>query len=241
MQVNIFVSKISIFILNLFTNKKRLLFPMKESIIQSHFDKNQKAWKHRTDLSSSFYIENQESLEDFYYGIDWNKKLNQFLFDGEPLNASLNSCEVIAIYNALQFLHDGKSPMSFPSLLTLFEQEGIVLSGYFGTSPNALKKYFNQRSSTYISSSVSGRKLINKPDIFSKFEKYDTFIFMAFNNHNSIKSGIHTVCICKEKVDAYRIHNCNLENTLFPNLKSAINGFQKGKGYPLLLIGVSLT
>lgn len=245
-----FINRAAIFFMNLLRNGHGFVFALKPSLISTHYENNVKAWKKYLSKHKSkhfLYIEDQENLEEFQYGKDGGKFIDKHLFHGETLNASHNSCEVIAVYNALQHLHQGKSPMDFPSLLMDFETQGIVLSGNFGTSPKAIYNYFKSQSTRYAVTYVPANKLYKHPELYQQLSDFHAVILTAWNTAGVITDGIHTVCITKDvikkgnkKMDIYHIHNSNQENQDFESLADAISGFYGGPESPITIIGVSL-
>ena len=69
---------------------------------------------------------------------DKNKKQYK-LFDGKKMTGADNTCEVIAVFNALMSI--GR-PVPLPTLLSTFSSGGIALDGMFGTDFTRLQKYF---------------------------------------------------------------------------------------------------
>ena len=182
------------------------------SIIYDHYYWNMTEWEKirstatKTDsINKTEYIEYQYKLSTLEYGMQ-DKDLSDLFLDGEKINASHNTCEVIATYNTLLSL--GNKNYDFPSLLSKFEQNGITLNGYFGTSPNALNDFF--KSEGYETKMVTGS---NDSASFSDLQDdYDSFVVTVYNDKNDVSGMIHTMSITREynyfdmKYE-YRLHN----------------------------------
>lgn len=208
-----------------------------DKTIDKHFKNNKKIWNDNKEREQYMdeddkYIENQNSMKKFKYGVQ-HDSLSDGILNGEKLTGAVNTCEVIAAYNALVALNDGKSNISFPSLLKKFEKSGIMLDGYFGTSPDSIAKYFEDNG--YDTRMLVGKeindKAVNKLD-----QKYDTYIFTGYNDKNDINRGIHTMSITAEvdhytksgkPVYNYVIHNGDMGKVKCGSLEAALNTYKK--------------
>ena len=139
-------------------------------------------------------------------------------------------CEIIALYNALHDcrLHqnaqnilrtssEGSQPdrrapeegerdpsSDLTSLIEIFEKDGILLSGRFGTSPRALCDYLRQtgiQADLYRLNKKQGRDL----DLFSF--PADSYLLYYYNNEKNIMDQIHTICITRDQKGSYIGHN----------------------------------
>ena len=207
-----------------------------DETIDKHFKNNKKIWndykeRKRFMDKKDKYIEDQNSMEKFKYGVQ-NDFLSDGILNGKKLTGAVNTCEVIAAYNALVALNDGKSNISFPSLLKKFEKSGIMLDGYFGTSPDSIAKYFedNGYDTRMLVGMEINDKTINKLD-----QKYDTYIFTGYNDKNDINRGIHTMSITAEvdyytksgkPVYNYVIHNGDMGEVKCESLEAALNTYK---------------
>lgn len=184
-----------------------------------HMQKNEKAWeRYRNENSNDIYLEQQQKMQDFFYG---------------KHDASYNGCEVIAVYNALCALNDGRAPVSFPLLLNEFERSGIAAKGAFGTSPLSVYSYFHKLghdSKMLFAGKITAQKLRNMQD------QYDTYILTAYNDANDLGGMIHTVSITAQN-GTYVIHNAG-DPSAYHSLEEAVNGFRGGAGKTICLIGV---
>lgn len=186
----------------------------------AHRVQNDAAWKeYRQTHGAGRYIEDQGEMKNIVYGCHF---------------ADYNACEVIAAYNALQFLTDGVSPQSFPELLECFEKDGIAANGEFGTSPEALDCYFEKNG--YCTKMLVGNMLT--PEGFLQMaQQYDTYIFTTYNNKKTLKSMIHTMSITMED-GLYVMHNDYAGTQSYPSLAEAVTGYKGGKGKPICLLGI---
>ena len=190
-----------------------------------------------------FYIERQSELKDLVYGIQ-NDRLSQKYISGRKLTASDNACEVIAVYNAsLDILgfYGLSSLDEFLTYLNIFEGKGIVKSGYFGTSGNAIYKYLKNicgKSSKKGSGveKLTGRR-ISKNNL-NRFEKeYKSYIMMSYNDASDLNEMVHTICISKTK-DGYKAHNDYEGSRESKTLYDAVFGYNEYKSKPIMLIGL---
>ena len=236
---------------------------IKNKLINEQYLTNKEAWhkylKNTPAAGSINLIEDQTLLSEFRYGT--NKGfIGKKLFNGKEMTGADNTCEVIALYNAMHFLEyqnfsaQKKSPEqsvpdsfkpshhSFPQLLRLFSKKGISLRGMFGTNPNALYKYLLNHK--YNVEKIKSSK-INEKNCRSFEEKYPVYIFSTFNEGQNPWSMIHTMCITRDSLSAsqkasYRIHNDYEGSKSYPTLYDAVTGYNNGKGHPIIIFGVSL-
>lgn len=193
---------------------------LSEDVIKEHRDKNDVAWeKYQEDHNNGKYIENQRGMTEIQYGNH---------------TGDYNTCEVIAAYNALQYLKDGESPDSFPDLLEQFEKSGITLEGELGTSPEALNSYFEENG--YDTRMLADRG-ISPSNIASMAENYDTYIMTAYNDKSNLGAQVHTVNITVEN-GMYVVHNDYEGTKSYSSLEAAVSGYNDGKAEPISLIGI---
>ena len=200
--------------------------PVAKRIRDEHNNRNIPAWnKSRLRFPHDKSIEHQPALSDFAYGIKYN--------------ADYNSCEVIALYNALISMG---LQCDFPDLIENFERKGITCFGAFGTSPYALIKYikdlgFSTESYSYkkwqhICSSSTENALYNN---FVNY--YDAFIYMSYNNAHKIRDMIHTMCVTKEG-EHFQTHNDYEGAKCYATLKDAIIEYKGRCSRMILIIGI---
>lgn len=105
-------------------------------------------------------------------------------------------CEIIAVYNALIKLD---LTADLRELIEGFEQDGMVLSGRFGTAPYAIRDYLKARG--------LGVETVFDPDGYDGLARRSgVSILMLYNDRRNIFQKIHTVCITKDK-DGFTAHN----------------------------------
>lgn len=196
-----------------------------DKTVNEHKKNNEKDWKENKDnyTNKSKYIENQDQIDNMYYG---------------RLLAKDNACEVIAAYNALQDLTGDKSPEDFPDLLERFEKDGITAFGEFGTSPEAIKLYFDKNG--YSTKMIAGKQIYSE-NIKEVSNRYKTYIVTTYNNKSDLNSEIHTMSVTRENEadgEKYVVHNDYAENSRYNSLEEAISKYKNGEGKPICLIGI---
>ena len=162
------------------------------------------------------YIENQDDYNDMYYG-------NQTI--------SFCGCEIIATYNAIYDL-TGKHEIDFPFIIDSFEKDGIVLSGFFGTSPKSIEDFFNKKGFKTISSS-------KKEDYDKIGENSDALILTIFNDKYNVFNMVHSFNITKRN-GKYYIHNngynCHLVS--YNSISDLLLKINNGNAKDIFLIGI---
>lgn len=197
--------------------------PLSKKVRGEHLERNIKAWNnYKTHFSKDKYIEHQPALTDFAYG--------------RKHNADYNSCEVIAVYNALKALGVG---CDFPDLIDSFERKGITCFGSFGTSPFSLIKYLrNMGCNIVFYNYKKWKQVCSENSSYSEFvDGHEAFIFMSYNNAHSLRDMIHTMCITKED-GHYRIHNDYEGAKCYPTLVEAVDGYRGGESRMILIMGI---
>lgn len=188
--------------------------------VAKHKDKNETEWKkYQKDHDNGKYIEDQPGMTEIQYG---------------NLTGNKNACEVIATYNALQYLTNGNSPDSFPDLLAQFEKNGITANGAFGTSPEAVSSYFKKNG---YDTKMLTENNISSSNISDMSKSYDTYIMTTYNNQSDLGAQIHTVSITVEN-GKYVVHNDYEGTKSYSSLKAAVSGYKDGNGEPISLIGI---
>ena len=204
------------------------------------FENNKAEWDKLTsgknDIIHKGFIEKQYLMTNFLYGT--NAKLaRKLFFDGRDITAADNSCEVIAVYNAIHDLNirsDVKDSITFPELLKEFSSHGISARGVFGTSPGALKRYFVREG--YKVKTLSPLKVTERA-VKKLSNDYDTFIFTTYNVRYNPARMIHTMCITYDR-GKYRIHNDYAGGKTYKSLYEAVTGYKDGVGHPFYVLGI---
>lgn len=246
-----------------FLSVTTLLFKVSNDISQKHRNVNDLKWKEKGLFAleqSGVYIEHQSRLDFIKYGRQSNV-LSSIFLDSRPLTGKENTCEVSAVYNCLCFLHhsaeiDNKNhnldmkgipidsiiddEFTFPGLLAYFEQKGLALGGYFGTSPMAIKRFLGKCG--YQVTVLKGSK-ISRPSVDDMEQKRNPgelsgYILTTFNDRNHLSAMIHTMCITKEE-DGFVIHNDYEGTKVYSTLSQAVFGYNKGEGKPVLLMKIT--
>ena len=251
------IDRVTLAVMSLFSGK------LKKSLIAEQYSVNKEAWRDYISDKKIRFIEDQSSLTAFRYGTN-KGRIGRKLFDGKEMTGADNTCEVIAVYNVLQYLNGGNSKkndntgasVEFPELLRAFSKKGIAYKGMFGTNPRALKKYFKEKG--YEVEELKASKI--SPINCERFEKeYRVFVLTTFNKGQNPFSMVHTMCITAggaEDCDVrtgdktvrdsaelkntvkYRLHNDYEGSKLYDSLYDAVTGYNDGKGHPVYLLAV---
>ncbi len=224
------IEKITISILHLLRRRIR------KAVIMDQHRHNKKVWE-KKDYNGK-YIDKQSELGAFLYG-HANMWERGHFFNGQYLNASMNSCEVIAVYNALLSLsrlnvNATSNSVSFPTLLKTFALNGMVLRGVFGTSIRSLIDYINGLG--FETQELIGKK-ITRERTMQLSDDYNTYIFSSFNSDSNPLSGIHTMCVTREGRN-FTVHNDYNGNKSYTSLYEAILSYKSGNANPIIVIGI---
>ena len=145
-----------------------------------------------------------------------------------------NGCGVIAVFNAMNDLKV-KNEISLPSIIEHFENDGIVLSGIFGTAPTAIEDFFVKKGFETMNTT--------KEEDYDKIgENFDSFIFTFYENKDNIFEQVHVVNISKNNGKFYAHNNgFNSHLKLFDSITEFINKINNGKSKGIFLIGIKKT
>ena len=175
--------------------------------------KNNKSYeKHIKSIEqNNGYIEDQHLYKDMFYGIK---------------TIDYNGCGVISVFNAMKDL-TGKSEMNLPLIIDYFEEDGITLSGIFGTAPTAIEEFFIKQGFKTISS--------KKEEDFEQIGKNnDSFILTFYNDKNNIFKAVHTINVSK-KDGKFIGHN---NGKCFKSYNSITELIHDGNSQAIFLIGI---
>ena len=138
------IQKLKSFIQNHVDNSLLLKFleflrNLKQKEFPEHLAQNKAAFPNHLDKikSNKGYIEDQGNYKDMAYGV------SPFCDNG---------CELISIYNVLNYF--GVKNIDLPGIIEKHEKNGMILSGFFGTSPIAIEDYFKANGYKTMSSST---------------------------------------------------------------------------------------
>ena len=205
----------------------------KKPMIMDQYRNNHALWTKYIENNTPGYIDNQSALCNYLYGYANVFERGHF-FNGQFLNASHNSCEVIAVYNAIFNLNGYKESNGLDVLLKEFALDGIVLRGVFGTSPLSIYRHLLKKN--YKVEMIKGKK-INRDDVMTFSDEYKVFIHVSFNRGQNPLGQIHTMCITKDEWD-YKVHNDYEGNKKYSSLYEALIGYRNGAGHSILVIGI---
>lgn len=187
---------------------------MPSAVIKCHARHNAEVWK-QLGLQGQ-WLERQERLGMVRYG---------------KYNADYNSCEVIAVYNALLAL--SVNTMTFPELLSEFEHRGITAGGAFGTSPLALARYFADKG--YGTGFFCGKSLQQE----MADPHYRVYVLTVYNDGQDLGAMVHTMCVTREN-GRFTVHNDYEGTRQYASLLEAVCGYRKGRAKPVCMTGIRL-
>lgn len=175
------------------------------------------------------YIENQNEWMDIRFGM------------GTHHNMSYSGCEVIASYNAWKALKGSGAPEDMAKFIYDYEAYGAALLGEFGTSPYAIKKYFQKKGF-----SVAAAYGDDQTAVETIGSTYKVMIATVYNDGNDITKQVHTVCITAEAGKGYVLHNAYLvnksgtyvESVPYGTLADAIGHISRYEPKLIYLIGI---
>lgn len=203
--------------------------------VKRHLDHNRKNWIDHissSDVIVDGYIDYQFGLTDMYYGIN-----------GSSITADDNTCEIIAMYNAMYYLNDGvDSPRhDFPEMIAQIESKGPCLNGYLGTSPVIMNEYM--KGEGYHTKMIQGSKARNEKSIKKLQDDYETYIVTLYNDKNDLSAYIHTMCITKVEEDGdikYILRNDYDEYTqAYDSISECLEHYKDGNSKTISIIGVN--
>lgn len=204
--------------------------PLKKKVVVEQYEENKRLWDKEQNKT---FIDNQREMSKYKYGYaSWLSR--KMFFGGRQIDASDNTCEVIATYNAVYATGNMKAEYEFPNLIKMFSQKGIALKGAFGTNPIYVR---NILSDDYIIGELKGKD-INEKRVSKLDDSFDAFIFSSYNNGYNPFSMLHTMCIEKTKDSKYIIHNDYEGNKSYDSLYNALVGYNSGKGGAVYIMGL---
>lgn len=159
--------------------------------LTGRLSENEKAFfNHKESIErNGGYVEDQNRYLDMFYG---------------KMTMSEAGCAVFATYNALCGLCGSHSQgMSLSEIIAEYERDGMVLSGRWGTSPKAVRDFFDRQG-------FKTELVTDEREFDSLAERSESLIFTMYNDKDDISGEIHTVNISKER-GGYIAHNvhCN--------------------------------
>ena len=153
---------------------------------------------------------------------------------------SFNGCEVIAVYNLLNYLGCRKDIREVSGDL---EEDGMALFGGFGTRPDAMRDYLNRILTEERRTGGLYAKYKARAELFlaKDMERYDALIDRAGAGILTFWNGerkwtIHTVMLHKTEKGGIRVYN-QYTNVLYNEYASAEH-FLMNQGKPFLPISL---
>lgn len=181
---------------------------------------NEEAFEnHRKELEKrNGYIEDQNAYTDMHFG---------------KVTMQYAGCEIMAVYNALRRLRGGEEK-SLAQLICSFEQDGMVLSGRFGSSPKSVRDYLQKEG-------FQTKFSVKKEDFQEMCKDYEVLILTMYNDKDDILQEIHTVCLTKEQ-GALWAHNVNCDGTLVgpaTDYEELMKKIHKGRAKAIALTAIA--
>ena len=186
---------------------------------ENHLSYNTQAFKnHLSSIrANKGFIEDQSNYKDMKYGL---KTLNE------------NGCGLIATYNVIHFI-TGDTNINFPAIIDYFEKDGILLSGYFGTSIVAISEYFKKNGYQVMKST-------KKAEYDNIGNNMKAFILMVYNDKDDITAAMHFMAITKSD-GKYYVHNNGYKSSsvAYTSISDVLAKINSGKAEDVMLIGMS--
>ena len=197
------------------------IFRKNKKQFPSHLAENTEAFKNHlnTIKANKGYIEDQKNYSDMSYGL---------------LHISNSGCGAIATYNVLYHL-TGNNNIDFASIVDIYENDGIVLYGFLGTSAIAIENFFKEKGFETKSST--------KEENFDKIGyETDASIVLAYNDRDDILDSIHYMAITKTdgKFYFHNLHNSGgiPSNIGYNSISEGIGKINNEKSKGIFLVGV---
>ena len=197
------------------------IFRKNKKQFPSHLAENTEAFKNHlnTIKANKGYIEDQKNYSDMSYGL---------------LHISNSGCGAIATYNVLYHL-TGNNNIDFASIVDIYENDGIVLYGFLGTSAIAIENFFKEKGFETMSST--------KEENFDKIGyETDASIVLAYNDRDNILDSIHYMAITKAdgKFYFHNLHNSGgiPSNIGYNSISEGIGKINNEKSKGIFLVGV---
>ena len=169
----------------------------------------------RPDPDGIGLLEKQNSYGDIAYGRS---------------DMAYAGCEIIAVYNALLSL--GRRA-DLQELIRDFEQDGMVLSGRFGTAPLAIRDHLVRRG-------MKVRTTLDPEEYDELAADSDVSILTLYNDSRSIFQKIHTICITHGD-RGYTAHNTYGDGMLigpYPSISELVSHINGGYAKGIVMFGI---
>ena len=197
------------------------IFRKNKRLFPSHLAGNTEAFKNHinTIKANKGYIEDQKNYTDMSYGL---------------LHLSNTGCGVIATYNVLYHL-TGNNNIDFASIVDIYENDGIVLYGFLGTSALAIEDFFKNKGFKTMSS-------VKEEDFDKIGYETDASIVLVYNDRDDIFDSIHYMAITKTdgKFYFHNLHNSGgiPSNIGYNSISEGVGKINNEKSKGIFLVGV---
>lgn len=188
-----------------------LKIPTRKKIIAANAEHNRKVLENATFFTKGAFIENQS-----YKGTDEMPGWGNVCYSngsikrkGNTYRSSMNfsGCEVMACYNALLVLEG--ADVDLVSIISYFEKDGVVARGLLGTSPYAIRRFFQSRGYDVKATTEREPEALNQ-----LLRDSDVMIITVYNQGHDIRRKIHTMCVTIDRdinggISSIQLHNSN--------------------------------
>jgi len=181
-------------------------------LIDSNYKSNVIQWiKLKNEATVNGYIVRQSALKGMWLGRE---------------KCIVNSCEVIAVYNALLFYG---VDIDFSKLISEFEKDGLSLWGKFGSPVKTMKSVLEKNGfvlneckniNTFMEKTINNEQ--GPIGYTCNFESENPIIVTYYNDKTDITKMIHTVSIIKFN-NYFKVFNAGIEKARFNTLQEAYN------------------
>ena len=163
------------------------------------------------------YAENQLSLSAMPYGSSTMKKAG---------------CEVLAAYNALLTL-EGHAPAP-DTLRRVFERDGMVQRGHFGTAPSALRDFFRR-----LDYRVESAR--DETELARIAESAEVLLAVVWNDRGELTAGVHSVCLTRTPSGwvAHNVRGDGHPTAAFPAVEELLRNAWGGRAKLICAYAVS--
>jgi hypothetical protein len=226
----------------LFMRLFSLINSLKPFEIQMHKAGNKKAWEAYLRRNRGDFIEDQEGLSDFRYGRNAGSfitgrtvGMDRIHPDG-TIKGSANTCQVVAVYNALVAMEGRGCGVTPVEIIEYFEKKGLVLNGCLGSSPAAAVAFFKNRG---YRTRFMRAGFLSGADYDRLRREYESFIFIAMNDRHSVFKGLHVMSVTGGRDGSLMLHNSGSKKEMsFDSLEEAVKSYNGGRGKPVGILAV---
>lgn len=201
------------------------------------FRKIQRIFRFHVDDNYNRNLALDDAFKDSAFSFIENQKDYSNIFFGKT-DMAYAGCEIIAAYNAMIDICKNKendlAKYSLRNLISVFEKDGMVRFGKFGTAPKSVRDFFIREGFKVCFSTKE-----NKFDQIAN--DFDTTILTFYNNRDNIFEQVHTICVTKDEY-GFHAHNVYCDGTIFDTYGSITEILEKinsGMAKGIAILGIS--